>query len=387
MLAGAGIAVHMLPAARPHSPARVRGPAPGRRGRGHDHGEPQSGGRQRVQAVPGRRRSGHPARRRRDRGADGRSRATVAGSGRAAWAVRSSPATATRWPGRTWTRWWAPQPSAARAGQACAAGPRPAGRRSPWSTRRCTGWRGDLMLRAMSQAGFAAPHVVAAQARARSGFPDGRVSQPGGARARWTWPWPTPGGSAPTWCWPATRTGTGWPWPSAGTADEADGWVVLTGDQLGSLLGASTAGPDGGRRRGRPGGWSRPRSFPRRCCPRSPRRPGRIRRDADRVQVDRPGGRRRAGRAVRVRLRGGARLRGRRRGARQGRHRRRAGHARGWPRRRRPRGVRYWTATTNWRRAHGVHLTVPGDAAHRRPGPGDAPAPGRSPGRARRRSR
>ena len=57
------------------------------------------------------------------------------------------------------------------------------------------------------------------------------------SRAPWTWRWPTRGGSAPTWCWPATRTGTGWPWPCP--IRRGGGWRVLTGDQVGALLGAS----------------------------------------------------------------------------------------------------------------------------------------------------
>ena len=53
------------PAALPHSPARVRGPPAGRGCRGDGHREPQPGRRQRVQALPERRRPGHPAHRRR----------------------------------------------------------------------------------------------------------------------------------------------------------------------------------------------------------------------------------------------------------------------------------------------------------------------------------
>ena len=69
------------PAALPHSPARVRGPPAGRGCRGDGHREPQPGRRQRVQALPERRRPGHPAHRRRHRAADRRPGAAVAGPG------------------------------------------------------------------------------------------------------------------------------------------------------------------------------------------------------------------------------------------------------------------------------------------------------------------
>jgi phosphomannomutase len=106
------------------------------------------------------------------------------------------------------------------------------------------GVAGELMLRAMGQAGFAAPHVVAAQAKPDPDFPtvvfpnpeepgaldlamaDARrlgadlvvASDPDGDRLAVAVPRPAGGGSAP--------------------AAEA-GWLVLTGDQVGALLGAS----------------------------------------------------------------------------------------------------------------------------------------------------
>jgi phosphomannomutase len=106
------------------------------------------------------------------------------------------------------------------------------------------GVAGELMLRAMGQAGFAPPHVVAAQAKPDPDFPtvefpnpeepgaldlalaDARrlgadlvvASDPDGDRLAVAVPRPAGGRSAP--------------------AAEA-GWLMLTGDQVGALLGAS----------------------------------------------------------------------------------------------------------------------------------------------------
>jgi phosphomannomutase len=106
------------------------------------------------------------------------------------------------------------------------------------------GVAGPLMVRAIRQAGFAAPHVVAAQADPDPDFPtvafpnpeepgaldlalaDARrlgadlviASDPDGDRLAVAVPRPAGGGSAPS--------------------GEA-GWLVLTGDQVGALLGAS----------------------------------------------------------------------------------------------------------------------------------------------------
>jgi phosphomannomutase len=107
------------------------------------------------------------------------------------------------------------------------------------------GVAGELMLRAISAAGFAPPHVVAAQAAPDPDFPtvafpnpeepgaldlalaDARrlgadlvvASDPDGDRLAVAVPRPAGGGTA----------------PAAGEA----GWLVLTGDQVGALLGAS----------------------------------------------------------------------------------------------------------------------------------------------------
>ena len=100
------------------------------------------------------------------------------------------------------------------------------------------GVAGDLMLRAMAQAGFAAPHVVAAQARPDPDFPT--VAFPN----------PEEPGALDLALADAVRLGADLVVasdpdgdrlavaarrPGAGLA----GWVVLTGDQVGALLGAS----------------------------------------------------------------------------------------------------------------------------------------------------
>ncbi len=113
------------------------------------------------------------------------------------------------------------------------------------------GVAGELMLRAIRQAGFAPPHVVAAQAEPDPDFPtvafpnpeepgaldlalaDARrlgaelvlASDPDGDRLAVAVPEPAAG-----------PEGTAGP---EGAAGSAGGWRVLTGDQLGALLGAS----------------------------------------------------------------------------------------------------------------------------------------------------
>jgi phosphomannomutase len=111
------------------------------------------------------------------------------------------------------------------------------------------GVAGELMLRAMAQAGFAAPQVVAAQAQPDPDFPtvaypnpeepgaldlalaDARrldadlivASDPDGDRLAVA----------------GRRRGDGDPGDGDSGDGDAGGWVVLTGDQAGSLLGAS----------------------------------------------------------------------------------------------------------------------------------------------------
>jgi phosphomannomutase len=112
------------------------------------------------------------------------------------------------------------------------------------------GVAGDLMLRAIRQACFAAPHVVAAQAEPDPDFPtvafpnpeepgaldlalaDARrlgaelvvASDPDGDRLAVAVPEPADGTDSS---------------PGAPSPDGASGWRVLTGDQVGALLGAS----------------------------------------------------------------------------------------------------------------------------------------------------
>jgi phosphomannomutase len=100
------------------------------------------------------------------------------------------------------------------------------------------GVAGDLMLRAMAQAGFAAPHVVAAQARPDPDFPTV------------TFPNPEEPGALDLALADALRLGADLVVASDPDGDRLAvatrrrgeglaGWVVLTGDQLGALIGAS----------------------------------------------------------------------------------------------------------------------------------------------------
>jgi phosphomannomutase len=100
------------------------------------------------------------------------------------------------------------------------------------------GVAGDLMLRAMAQAGFAAPHVVAAQARPDPDFPT--VAFPN----------PEEPGALDLALADAVRLGADLLVASDPDGDRLAvaarrpgtglaGWVVLTGDQVGALLGAS----------------------------------------------------------------------------------------------------------------------------------------------------
>jgi phosphomannomutase len=113
------------------------------------------------------------------------------------------------------------------------------------------GVAGDLMLRAMDRAGFAAPHVVAAQAAPDPDFPTARFPNP-----------EEPGvldlaladaqrqgadlvlASDPD----GDRLAAAWPGAPGAPAVTADGaWRMLTGDQLGALLGAYLLETEGAR--------------------------------------------------------------------------------------------------------------------------------------------
>ena len=125
------------------------------------------------------------------------------------------------------------------------------------------GVAGDLMLRAMERAGFAAPRVVAAQAAPDPDFPTARfpnpeepgvldlalaeaqrqgadlvlASDPDGDRLAVAWP-----GA------PAAPAAPGTPAVPSTPAVIADGaWRMLTGDQLGALLGAYLLETEGAR--------------------------------------------------------------------------------------------------------------------------------------------
>jgi phosphomannomutase len=100
------------------------------------------------------------------------------------------------------------------------------------------GVAGDLMLRAIGRAGFAAPHVVAAQAQPDPDFPT--VAFPN----------PEEPGALDLALADARRLGADLVLASDPDGDRLavaarrpgdgpDGWVVLTGDQVGALLGAS----------------------------------------------------------------------------------------------------------------------------------------------------
>ncbi len=259
---------------------------------GHRLAQPAAG--QRLQGLRRRRRPDRAAGRRRDRGGDParsgrRARSRCSDRLHRARRRRSSTPTSTRSPA-----WSADRPA------------RAADRAHRHARRRHRGRR----ARCFAAAGFAPPIE-----RARAGRSPTPTSRPS--------PSPTPRSPARS-TWP-------WPWPRDRDADlviandpDADrcavavptdgGWRMLRGDEVGVLL------ADALLRKGIRGTYATTivSSTMLRRDGRAARR--RLRRDADRLQVDlarraRPG----------LRLRGGAGLRGRARpGARQGRHQRRA---------------------------------------------------------------
>ena len=161
VLAGAGIAVHVLPLPCPTPllafAVRHLAASAGR----DDHREPQPGRGQRVQAVPERRRPGHPARRRADRG-------RIAGLGPLAQipvADAGSPLITRH--GDEIARAYLDAVVATSGGPGCGSA------RAELTVvyTAMHGVAGGLMLRAIGQAGFAPPHVVAAQAQPDPDFP------------------------------------------------------------------------------------------------------------------------------------------------------------------------------------------------------------------------
>ena len=306
------------------------------------------------------------------------------------WTARWSPGTATRWRGPTST------PSSPRPPPG--AGPLPRRQRPRRERLRQTGQRplsaasrplrvvytalhgvaASLALQAIEEAGFPAPFVVAAQEHPDPDFPtvafpnpeepgtlDLALAQARAADADLILA-NDPDGD---------RLAVAVPDPAG-----PDGWRVLTGDQVGALIGSyllerTATEPEAGQRLVVTTVVSSTLLGKIAAAARGP-----LCRDADRVQVDRP---RRAGDSrppLPVRVRGGARVRGGRRGAGQGRHQRGARPAVAG--RHRPR-VRPVTARPLGRPG-GRARRPPDSTGHpARPVPGrhHGPAAGRSPGR------
>ena len=180
---------------------------------------------------------------------------------------------------------------------------------------------GAVLLRLLARAGLRGAARGRRAGRARPGLPDGRLPQPGGAGRAGPGARRRGGGSAPT----------------SLLANDPDADRLARGRaRRGARRLAGADRRRGGRAaRGQPARPHAPACRPARLVATTVvsstllsrdrgRGRRRLRRDADRLQVDHARRRRRAGRAPAVRLRGGARLRRRRRGARQGRHLRRA---------------------------------------------------------------
>jgi phosphomannomutase len=100
------------------------------------------------------------------------------------------------------------------------------------------GVAGDLMLRAIGRAGFAAPHVVAAQARPDPDFPTvafPNPEEPGALDLALADAWRLDADLVLA----SDPDGDRLAVAARRPGDGQDGWAVLTGDQVGALLGAS----------------------------------------------------------------------------------------------------------------------------------------------------
>ena len=253
----------------PDAAAGVRRPASGGRGRHHDHGEPQPGRRQRLQALPRRRRADRAAGRRTDRGGDRRPGPAVADPGRAFGWPAGLPGTATRWrrptsmpsSPRSRARWLAPRAPAPR---------RPAPRRAS-STRPCTewppGWRcGPSSGPASRPRSWSPPRQSPTPVSRPSRSPTPR------SRARSTWRSRRPHATAPISCSRTTRTATGSRWRCPTPARPAPGGCSPETRLARSSAPTCWKGRPPSRSPG--GGSSSPPWSPPRCSRRSPRPPG-----------------------------------------------------------------------------------------------------------------
>ena len=174
---------------QPHAAAGFRGPASVRRGRRDDHGQPQPARRQRLQALPRRRRADHPAGGRRDRGRDPGPGPAVRDPAGATWRPAGHPARgrdSAGLPGRDPGRLARVPPPAAGSGSA----------RGLYAPARRGG---PADAAGFAQAGYPAALRGCGPGRAGPRLPDRALPEPGGNRAHSTSRWPTLAGRPPTW--------------------------------------------------------------------------------------------------------------------------------------------------------------------------------------------